>query len=1308
MDADLIGELVVLRNGERAGALPVFRGDAVTMGRAADAVVRVRLPEVALLAARMVAEAEPTQFVTLHCECTSGVSVNGGALSCGQARKIMHGDVVSVAKRDFRFEYSPQILASHSVGIAEADMGGPRAVAASLNSAAAQLAASPTAYGVLPVGGVVLPLKLASRGGDSAKQGTPARSAMKRARTASDAVNHEVPLPPSVFAAVPPPFASPVSSSSLTNFQEGVAAAGNAIFSAFNVLASGGAGRQLAPKSASRIAAGMGSAAASSRRVSYGSSAVALIPARGVERYSLSLQNSPIAVDAGADEAKSGAVDTWLNLVSADSIKIVAAVSTVPESLAAQRGTPLRQRANDSLSSSKSIAIENALTANDHALNPRPSLWQMPPDGVDEAREQCQRRLDRGTPARPSIKLSDLAALLPLSARSPNHSGHVVTLANLEPTGIQEGVLAMTDSAVQAHTHVVFDATGAFQGILLSSPTGGTVESALEPLSRRSKKSRTHQGDDDEKIVKEGGDDSEPAVHAASAASASASSSATTLAAQPLSRNAFSASLLQGILARRMRSTTDGGDEKLPDVSDGGPKPVPPPSSAPLELQEARSSSRAKSSGSSASLPAQPPAKGSFFSELTSIILKRRAATDDTAEVCESSSAKTSEVPPQKSRNVASKALPIAEAVPQGPKGAVNLRAELMAAMARRGRAAPVVESEGGAPRAPRIEPSSASTADASTTSLRNHGAPGIDVPKQQSARPILGNDMLALIRARRRSYSSNEDNSLPAVSASVRQSLPLISSTASSAAPQASAAASRVAGVLAARIGAASGVAASSAPSLGPADFHSALKAAILRRRRVSDVAPPQAIPEAEIMLPPALSPENNFAGVGSVEAAPRRSSIKSDGRRSSSMRIESANTSSLSSESTMNSSGMSPRNVASSPSAAKSQSPGARSPSSQRRSSYGPSEAASSAARLAHEMMSLSKDAADSDEDDDDQSTRSSDDVQEGASVSRRRSSLGRKVGREELSSFRSPSAPQERILSIWEGEEDGRYHRGPRSVIYDNSGGRLSTVAETDDEMDRSRGSWLGSPVGDMDISEGCRGSSLGAAGVVRSRRRLTATPQKRPAASSSAAATAFNDEMDAAGGVESFVPPRGRKSKGRSAAAPATSTSSTVASAAVAAAELPGGGDMDVTVEMQDAASVMPRGRKGKRGGTIATVKEAPSAEAALPSFSESMNDERARTRVRKGKSGGLSESESDAASSAAIDPPVSNKGRRAARRVVDLQPVLSAEPPPVSAPPAVSRVAAVLAARSAAILNTAAIEEAEEPPAESTAKRRRKK
>jgi hypothetical protein len=90
------------------------------------------------------------------------------------------------------------------------------------------------------------------------------------------------------------------------------------------------------------------------------------------------------------------------------------------------------------------------------------------------------------------------------------------------------------------------------------------------------------------------------------------------------------------------------------------------------------------------------------------------------------------------------------------------------------------------------------------------------------------------------------------------------------------------------------------------------------------------------------------------------------------------------------------------------------------------------------------------------------------------------------------------------------------------------------------------------------------------------------KKGPAASSSAAATAFNDEMDAAGGVESFVPPRGRKSKGRSAAAPATSTSSTVASAAVAAAELPGGGDMDVTVEMQDAASVMPRGRKGKRG------------------------------------------------------------------------------------------------------------------------------
>jgi hypothetical protein len=212
--------------------------------------------------------------------------------------------------------------------------------------------------------------------------------------------------------------------------------------------------------------------------------------------------------------------------------------------------------------------------------------------------------------------------------------------------------------------------------------------------------------------VKEGGDDSEPAVHAAS--SASASSSATTLAAQPLSRNAFSASLLQGILARRMRSTTDGGDENCL-TSLMGPEACSSSSSAPLELQEARSSSRAKSSGSSASLPAQPPAKGSFFSELTSIILKRRAATDDTAEVCERSSAKTSEVPPQKSRNVASKALPIAEAVPQGPKGAVNLRAELMAAMARRGRAAPVVESEG-APRATRIEPSSASTADASTT----------------------------------------------------------------------------------------------------------------------------------------------------------------------------------------------------------------------------------------------------------------------------------------------------------------------------------------------------------------------------------------------------------------------------------------------------------------------------------------------------------------------------------------------------------------------------------------------------------------
>lgn len=387
--------------------------------------------------------------------------------------------------------------------------------------------------------------------------------------------------------------------------------------------------------------------------------------------------------------------------------------------------------------------------------------------------------------------------------------------------------------------------------------------------------------------------------------------------------------------------------------------------------------------------------------------------------------------------------------------------------------------------------------------------------------------------------------------------------------------------------------------------------------------------------------------------------------------------------------------------------QSPGARSPSSQRRrSSYGPSEAASSAAKLAHEI-SLSKNSADSDDDDDiDQTTRSSDSVQEGASFSRRRSSLGRKVGREDLSSFRSPSAPQERILSIWEGEEDGRYHRGPRSVIYDNSGGRLSTVAETDDEMDRSRGSWLGSPAGDMDISEGCRGSSLGAAGVVRSRRRLTATPQKRPAASS-AAATAFNDdEMDAAGGVENLAPTRGRKSKSRSAAAPATS-STVVSAAVVAASELSGsgGGDMDASAEMQDAASVMPRGRKGKRGGGSSTVKEAPSAEAALPSLSESLNDERARTRVRKAKS----ESESEnAASSAAIDPPMSGKGRRAARRVVDLQPVASSEPPPVSAPPAVSRVAAVLAARASTTTNTSAIEEAEEPPAESTSKRRRKK
>ena len=103
-----IGSLLILRpGGEPSGSLPLHANEEVTIGRAPDSGVRIRLASIPLLAARLVAEGARAFLV---CETTSSAASlhRSGApvpLPLGVPVCLEHRDTLTFSARAFMFEY---------------------------------------------------------------------------------------------------------------------------------------------------------------------------------------------------------------------------------------------------------------------------------------------------------------------------------------------------------------------------------------------------------------------------------------------------------------------------------------------------------------------------------------------------------------------------------------------------------------------------------------------------------------------------------------------------------------------------------------------------------------------------------------------------------------------------------------------------------------------------------------------------------------------------------------------------------------------------------------------------------------------------------------------------------------------------------------------------------------------------------------------------------------------------------------------------------------------------------------------------
>ena len=200
-------------------------------------------------------------------------------------------------------------------------------------------------------------------------------------------------------------------------------------------------------------------------------------------------------------------------------------------------------------------------------------------------------------------------------------------------------------------------------------------------------------------------------------------------------------------------------------------------------------------------------------------------------------------------------------------------------------------------------------------------------------------------------------------------------------------------------------------------------------------------------------------------------------------------------------------------------------------------------------------------------------------------------------------SPSPP---ASSVWDDEDDPRYHRRLGSVLYPNPGARLSTVIEDDggeEEMERAR---IVAEADDEDEanttfeSDGARRMSIASGGtlaprpsaVSSKRRRKTATPRK-PSQRRSQGDGDEDDELSSA--AQEAALPSPLRSAAAAAVAPLDATPLPVATIA---------SPQKVARGQADSAKSRPRGGGGADLGSATTttalatpVSTTPSATAA---------------------------------------------------------------------------------------------------------------
>lgn len=107
----MLGELVVLVEGEPSGSMPVHGGDVLTLGRAPDCNVRIRLASVSRLSARLAAEGAHAFFVNASGGAPAELTRGAGSAAqrvevpLGQPVCLHHGDRLVFGTREFLFHY---------------------------------------------------------------------------------------------------------------------------------------------------------------------------------------------------------------------------------------------------------------------------------------------------------------------------------------------------------------------------------------------------------------------------------------------------------------------------------------------------------------------------------------------------------------------------------------------------------------------------------------------------------------------------------------------------------------------------------------------------------------------------------------------------------------------------------------------------------------------------------------------------------------------------------------------------------------------------------------------------------------------------------------------------------------------------------------------------------------------------------------------------------------------------------------------------------------------------------------------------